>query len=178
MAVFDRASRLVRSMFHRPYASIILVHNGEVWRSRYADVLPTEDPLTEAVLKGGELFWVEDGRQDPRFAQNPLVTGPPFLRFTVAVPIRLQDGSTPGVLSVSGTKPEPFDSGQGREIDGRRRFPRGRMGEGASRRRPRRDPFASATKRSSAANAPKVACSWPLSLPTSTSGSSTTSGAN
>jgi signal transduction histidine kinase len=112
MAVFDRASRLARSMFRSAYASIILVHNGEVWRSRYADVLPTEDPLTEAVLKGGELFWVEDGRQDPRFAQNPLVTGPPFLRFTAAVPVRLKDGSTPGVLSVSGTEPEPFDAGK------------------------------------------------------------------
>jgi len=111
-AVFDRASRLARSMFPSAFASIILVHNGEVWRSRYADVLPTEDPLTEAVLKGGELFWVEDGRQDARFAQNPLVTGPPFLRFTVAVPIRLKDGSTPGVPSVSGLEPQPFDAGK------------------------------------------------------------------
>jgi len=112
MAVFDRASRLARSMFQSAFASIILVHNGEVWRSRYADVMPTEDPLTEAVLKGGELFWVADGRQDPRFAQHPLVIGPPFLRFTAAVPIRLQDGSTPGVLSVSSLEPQPFDAGK------------------------------------------------------------------
>jgi signal transduction histidine kinase len=111
-AVFDRATRLARSMFGSAYASIILVHNGEIWRSRYADVLPIEDPLTESVLKGGELFWMEDGRLDSRFAQNPLVTGPPFLRFTVAVPIRLQDGSTPGALSISGSEPQPFDAGK------------------------------------------------------------------
>jgi signal transduction histidine kinase len=111
-AVFDRATRLAKSMFGSAYASIILVHNGEIWRSRYANVLPTEDPLTESVLTGGELFWVEDGRLDSRFAQNPLVTGPPFLRFTAAVAIRLQDGSTPGVLSVSSLEPHPFDAGK------------------------------------------------------------------
>ncbi len=110
MAVFDRASRLAQGMFAASGASIILVHNGKIWRSRFADVLPKDDPVTEGVLKGGELFWVEDGRLDPHFANHPLVTGPPFLRFTVAVPVRLPDGSTPGVLSVSGLEPQPFDA--------------------------------------------------------------------
>src|SRR5690349_14883920 len=71
MAVFDRATRLARSMFGSAFASIILVQDGEVWRSRYADVLPTEDPLTESVLQGGALLWIGDGRDDPRFAQHP-----------------------------------------------------------------------------------------------------------
>ncbi|HYM01401.1 MAG TPA: ATP-binding protein [Stellaceae bacterium] len=110
MAVFDRATRLANSMFTAAGASIILAHDGEIWRSRYAEVLPAEDPVTLSVLQGGALLWVEDGRTDPRFADHPLVTGPPFLRFTVAVPIRLQDGSTPGALSVSGMEPQPFDA--------------------------------------------------------------------
>ncbi len=109
-AVFDRAARLARGMFASAGASIILVHEGEIWRSRYAEALPVEDPVTQSVLDGGKLFWVEDGRLDPHFANHPLVTGPPFLRFTVAVPIRLLDGSTPGVLSVSGLEPQAFDA--------------------------------------------------------------------
>ena len=112
MALFDRATRLARSLFVSADASIILVHKGEVWRSRHADKFPTDDPVTEAVLASGELFWVEDGRLDPRVVDNPLVTGPPFLRFCAAIPIRLQDGSTPGVLSVSGLEPQPFDRGK------------------------------------------------------------------
>ncbi|HUJ01998.1 MAG TPA: GAF domain-containing sensor histidine kinase, partial [Rhizomicrobium sp.] len=87
-----------------------LVHRGEIWRSRYADILPSEDPFTEAVLAGGELSWVENGLTDPRYAHHPLVVGPPYLRFTVAVPIRLEDGSTPGVLSVSGQEPQLYDA--------------------------------------------------------------------
>jgi signal transduction histidine kinase/CheY-like chemotaxis protein len=112
MAVFDRATRIARSMFDAADASVILVHEGQIWRSRRADDLPLDDPVTEAVLAGGELFWIEDGLLDPRFADNPLVTGPPFLRFSTAIPIRLQDGSTPGVLSVSGLVPQVFDAGK------------------------------------------------------------------
>ncbi len=97
-------------MFASAGASIILVHNGGTWRSRYAETLPADDPVTASILKGGKLFWVEDGLRDPCYATNPLVTGPPFLRFTVGVPIRLQDGSTPGVLSVSGLEPQPYDA--------------------------------------------------------------------
>jgi signal transduction histidine kinase len=109
LAALDRATRLANAMFSNAGASIILVHKGEVWRSRYADVLPREDPVTEAILMGGELFWVADGKNDPRFANHPLVTGPPYLRFLVAVPIRLKDGSTPGVLSISGLEPHAYD---------------------------------------------------------------------
>jgi len=109
LAVFDRATRLAMSMFASAGASIILVHQGRIWRSRYAELLPSEDPVTESILRGGELFWVEDGLTDPRFRDHPLVVGPPFLRFTVGVPIRLADASTPGVLSVSGLEPQSFD---------------------------------------------------------------------
>jgi signal transduction histidine kinase len=72
--------------------------------------MPNEDPVTESVLMGGELLWIEEGRNHPHLKEHPLVTGPPFLRFTVAVPIRLGDGTTPGVLSVSGIEPQPYDA--------------------------------------------------------------------
>jgi len=110
LAVFDRATRLAKSLFAAADASVILVHLGEVWRSRYADTLPSQDPISEAVMASGELFWVEDGSTDARVKDNPLVTGPPYLRFCAAMPIRLADGSTPGVLSVSGQQPQAFDA--------------------------------------------------------------------
>ena len=106
--MIDRATRLARSLFTAADASIILVYEGQVWRSRHED-LPTTDPISEAVMASGELFWVEDGRSDLRVADNPLVTGPPFLRFCAAMPICLRDGSRPGVLSVSGLEPQPYD---------------------------------------------------------------------
>jgi PAS domain-containing protein len=110
MAVFDRATRLAKGLFESADASVILVHEGKVWRSRHAGDLPTEDPVTKAVMASGELFWVEDGSLDPRVADNPLVTGPPYLRFCASMPIRLRDGSTPGVLSISGLVPQAYDA--------------------------------------------------------------------
>jgi len=110
LALFDRVTRLAKSLFASADASIILIHQGQVWRSRRADEFPAEDPVTQQVVASGELLWVEDGRSDPRFADHPLVTGPPFLRFTASTPVRLEDGSTPGVLSVSGLEPQPFDA--------------------------------------------------------------------
>jgi signal transduction histidine kinase/CheY-like chemotaxis protein len=110
MAVFDRATRLAKSLFESADASIILVHEGEVWRSRHTVTLPAKDPIADAVRASGELFWIEDGQSDPRFADNPLVTGPPYLRFSAAMPIQLQDGSRPGVLSISGLVPQAFDA--------------------------------------------------------------------
>ena len=108
MAVFDRATRLARSLFELADASIILIHEGKVWRSRYDGQLPEESGV-QAVMASGELLWVEDGRLDQRVADHPLVIGPPFLRFCACIPIRLKDGSTPGVLSVSGIAPQAFD---------------------------------------------------------------------
>jgi signal transduction histidine kinase/ActR/RegA family two-component response regulator len=106
----SRATRLARDMFESADASVILLENGKVWRSRYLGQLPSEDPIAEFVAASGELFWVEDGLRDPRFANHPLVIGPPFLRFNAAVPIKLADGAAPGVLSVSGLVSQAYDT--------------------------------------------------------------------
>src|ERR1700753_998826 len=44
---------------------------------------------------------VEDTLADPRFADNPLVTGDPYLRFYAGVPLLMSEGSSVGALSVA-----------------------------------------------------------------------------
>jgi len=74
-----------------------------VWRSRHNEVGPASRNLTaELVIASGEMLWVEDGRADPRFADEVLVKGPPHLRGCVGAPIRLENGSTPGVPPQTG----------------------------------------------------------------------------
>jgi PAS domain S-box-containing protein len=113
LAVFDRATRIAKSMFAdaNANATIILMHDGRAWRSRYADgEFPARDPAAELVMSTGKFLWVEDALRDPRFADYPLVVGPPFIRLCVAVPIRLADGSTPGALCVIGLEPRAYDA--------------------------------------------------------------------
>jgi signal transduction histidine kinase/CheY-like chemotaxis protein len=112
-AVFDRATRIARSMFVGADATIVLMQDGKIWRNRDPNRnLPHRDAAAEIVMASRELLWIEDGRADPRFADNALVTGPPYLRLYVGAPIKLEDGSCPGVLAVGGAEPHAFNAGK------------------------------------------------------------------
>jgi GAF domain-containing protein len=110
LAVFDRATRLAMTLFGALDARIVLVKDGHLWRSRdpLGHMAP-RDPAAQVVLDTGELLWIEDTREHPLVAQDPLVAGPPYLRFYAGAPICLEDGSTPGVLCVASQTPRPFD---------------------------------------------------------------------
>jgi PAS domain S-box-containing protein len=116
--VCDRATRLAKALFGALESHIVLKSGDEAWHSRDFSGLPqahdpvvmANDSITDIVMATAELFWLEDALDDPRFARNPLVTSAPFLRFYAAAPIRLADGSTPGVLALTGTEPKPFDA--------------------------------------------------------------------
>jgi len=111
MPVIERATRLAAGLIDDGFAIVVLMHEGEFWRSRYANNgLPMQDPVAEQIIRDGKPVWIEDASRDPVHAQNPLVIGAPFLKFYVGAPIRLADGSTPGVLSVMGVTPRPFDA--------------------------------------------------------------------
>jgi len=110
MTVIERATRIAGGLFDDGYAIVIMMHEGQFWRSRYANNgVPVYDPVAEAIVATGEPLWVEDATQHPVYAHNPLVQGPPFLKSYVGAPIRLADGTTPGVLCVTGNTPRPYD---------------------------------------------------------------------
>jgi PAS domain S-box-containing protein len=110
LAVFDRATRFAKGLFEDADSTIVLVKDGVAWRSRFADgALPGRDRTAEMVIESGQPLWVGDARTDPRFADHFMVVGPPHLRAFIAVPIRLADGTTPGVLAVYSGRPQPYD---------------------------------------------------------------------
>ncbi len=51
-------------------------------------------------IQGDDIFEVTDAEHDPRFADNPLVTGVTGLRFYAGAPLRLADGARVGTLCV------------------------------------------------------------------------------
>jgi PAS domain S-box-containing protein len=111
LSVFDRVTRVAKHLFGAAEALVILIEDGVPWRSRDpGGRFPPKDEAAEHVITHGKLLWLEDARLDPRFAANPLVIGPPYLRSYVAAPIRLEDGTTPGVLCAVALSPQPFDA--------------------------------------------------------------------
>ncbi|MDB5437075.1 MAG: sensor histidine kinase/response regulator [Phenylobacterium sp.] len=108
--VFDRARRLARTLFGDVEASVVLMDGGPAWRSHDPDGrLPKDAPAARIAIDEGRLLWVADASQDPRFRDRPNVKGPAHARLYVAAPLRLEDGSIPGVLAVGGSVPRAFD---------------------------------------------------------------------
>ncbi len=63
-----------------------------------------------AILEQG-LFVVPDAKADARFADNPLVTGEPGIRFYAGVPLKV-DGQPMGTLCVADRQPHELTAGQ------------------------------------------------------------------
>jgi signal transduction histidine kinase/ActR/RegA family two-component response regulator len=113
LAVLDRATRIARSLVEGADATVALVKDGRMWRSRDGAQPQvhkiTDNAAISLVLASGEAHWIEDLRLDPRLADHPMVAGPPFLRGYVGVPVRLEDGTIPAVLSLGSKAPIPFN---------------------------------------------------------------------
>ena len=65
-----------------------------------------------AIVAAEPVFIVEDAQQDPRFADNALVTGDPHIRFYAGAPIVLPGGHAMGTVCVIDTVPRRLDAAQ------------------------------------------------------------------
>ena len=72
-------------------------------------------------ITGHASFVVEDTHLDPRFADNPLVTGDPYIRSYAGVPLEVEDGSAVGALSVADRSPRRLTE---RQLESLRRLAR------------------------------------------------------
>jgi GAF domain-containing protein len=63
-------------------------------------------------ILSNEILQVEDTMLDPRFADNPLVVGAPFIRSYAGAPLVLQDGSKIGTLCAIDQQPKKLDARQ------------------------------------------------------------------
>jgi len=115
--VFDRATRLAKTLFGQVNAQITLKTEDGYWRSRSGDFAKISKAAgVREVMHTGEVVWVEDARQDPRFCNESEVLREDGVRFFAGAPIRLADGATPGVLWVAGAEPRAADATLARRL--------------------------------------------------------------
>jgi serine/threonine-protein kinase len=106
---FDEVARLAADLCDTEIALITLVDAERQWFKARVGVEQT-DTARDLSFCGHCIterhpMVIEDTFLDPRFADNPLVTGDPHIRFYAGVPLEVDEGSAVGALSVADRSP-------------------------------------------------------------------------
>lgn len=106
----QRIAERAADIAETPIGAISVVDRTRQWM--IARRGPVEDEVPRAlsfcalaIHRPGEALIVPDAAHDPRFADNPLVSGSPAIRFYVGIPLVDQAGYPVGALCVIDHKP-------------------------------------------------------------------------
>jgi diguanylate cyclase (GGDEF)-like protein len=109
---FDAAVKLASLSFGVPVALVALIDEHREWFKAITGWQTREAPREVAfcnyTILQDDVLVVEDATLDPRFSDNPLVTGAPHIRFYAGVPIGLDNEQHLGTLCIIDTKPRTF----------------------------------------------------------------------
>lgn len=101
---FDRVTKMVAELFDVPIALVSLVDDCRQWfKSAHGldtPETPREMSFCQYVIAEEQPVMVTDVLGDPRFRDNPLVTGELHIRFYAGVPLRAYNGAILGTLCV------------------------------------------------------------------------------
>lgn len=81
-----------------------------------AKTTPRSSAFCNYTILEDRVFVVPDALADPKFASNPLVTGPPFIRFYAGAPLVFQEEVRLGALCLIDPHPRKFSRGDRAEL--------------------------------------------------------------
>ena len=109
---FDRFTRMACKAFRVPIALVSLVDENRQWFKSCQGLSASETSrgisfCGHAILNSS-LLVIEDASLDPRFSDNPLVTGDPHIRFYAGAPLHNSEGFRLGTLCLIDRVPRTF----------------------------------------------------------------------
>jgi PAS domain S-box-containing protein len=109
--VFARAIHIAAAMLGDVTADVVMLVDGKVWRASLEQQIDADRaPAAELVRDSQSVIWISDATEQPGWRSNPMVIGPPYLRFFAGASIRLADGTAIGSLQVGALAPHDFDA--------------------------------------------------------------------
>ena len=117
---YDRICQLAGDIFNVPVAIVSMVGQDEqVFRGCLgfdAKGTPRSEAFCNYTILSDDILVVEDATRDERFAANPLVVGPPGIRFYAGAPLALDPDLRLGTLCLIDFQPRSFSDDEVRRL--------------------------------------------------------------
>jgi len=111
---FERITRSARRLLKVPVAAVTILSRDKQWFKSVngwsVSELPVKQSLCTWTVQDDQATIVPDTKEDPRFAQHPLVVGKPYFRFYAGCPLRDKQGSATATFCVFDIKPRIFSA--------------------------------------------------------------------
>ncbi len=112
-ASFEHITSLATRLFDVPIATVTLIDANRQWFKSVRGLKIREGPREHSfcahAMTGEGVMVINDATLDACFAQNPLVTGKPHIRFYAGAPLCTPEGQFLGALALIDRQPRTFD---------------------------------------------------------------------
>ncbi len=119
-AEIDRITGLASRIFGAPIALVSLVDENRQWFKSRCGLDETETPrewaFCDHTIRNADVMEILDTAEDSRFRDNPLVTGPPHIRYYCGAPLITRSGARIGTLCIIDSKPRGEPMSQGKRL--------------------------------------------------------------